>query len=249
MSIITATYNSSRYVRDCIRSVHTQSHPNIEHIIIDGKSTDNTLELIGAMPSRIAKIVSEPDEGIYDAMNKGVAQATGDIVGILNSDDFYPSTEILSEIVATFERTGCDAVFGNLDLVHPENTNRVLRHWRSSPFVPGSFRKGWHPPHPTFFVKREMYTRYGTFDAKLDVSADFELMLRFIEKHGIRTQYLDKTIVKMRHGGESTGSVLKILQGSRNIMIAFRRNGVPVSPLYPARRMVDKLCQYLKKEK
>jgi len=245
ISIISATYDSAPTIASCINSVNKQTHSYIEHIIIDGVSKDNTLEIIKATPNRVTKIISEPDQGIYDAMNKGIKLATGDIIGILNSDDFYATSDIIQKVVERFKEANCDAVYGNLDFVDQTNTEKIIRHWQSSPFIPDSFKKGWHPPHPTFFVRKEIYDRYGLFDISLNVSADFELMLRFIEKHQIKVSYLDETIVKMRYGGESTGSLKKIIEGNRNIMRAFKKNGIKVSPFYPALRLIPKLKQFI----
>jgi len=247
ISIITATFNSENTIKSCIQSVDEQTYQNIEHLIIDGASKDKTIDATNEIPNRIARVISEPDNGIYDAMNKGIKIASGDIIGILNSDDFYASNTIIEEIIRTFETTDCDCIYGNLDFVGADNPERIIRRWKSSPFVPGSFSKGWHPPHPTFFVKREIYEKYGTFDTSLNVSADFELMLRFLEKFKIKNQYLDKTIVKMRYGGESTGSLKKIIEGNKNIMKAFRKNNIPVSPLYPVIRLLPKIKQFITK--
>lgn len=244
ISIITATYNSAASIKDCLSSVNIQTFQNIEHIIIDGASTDNTLEIIKSTPNRITKIISEPDRGIYDAMNKGIAIATGDIIGILNSDDFLASEDILELIAKTFEQNKGDAIFGNLDFVASNNTEKVIRKWKSTPFKQGSFAKGWHSPHPTFYVRREIYEKYGMFDVSLNVSADFEIMLRFIERYKIKTHYLDRVIVKMRYGGESTGSIRKIIRGNRNIIKAFKKNGIKVSPFYPFIRLVPKLKEF-----
>lgn len=244
VSIITATFNSSSTIADCLASVNNQTYPNIEHIIIDGSSTDNTVNIIKSIANRVKKIISEPDKGIYDAMNKGIALANGDIIGILNSDDLLASNDIIEKIVKTFEEEKCDAVFGNLDFVDSADTSRIVRRWEGTPYVNGSFKKGWHPSHPTFYVKREIYEKYGNFDISLNVSADFELMLRFIEKHQIRVFYLDGTIVKMRYGGESTGSIKKIIVGNRNIMKAFKKNDILVSPFYPVFRLLPKLRQF-----
>ncbi|MBC2595631.1 glycosyltransferase [Ruficoccus amylovorans] len=248
LSIVTATYNSSAFVKDCVASVHAQTFAQIEHIIIDGASSDNTLEIINTVPNRISQIISEPDKGIYDAMNKGISASSGDIVGILNSDDFYADESVLEKVADTFCQTGCDVVFGNLDFVSPNDTSRVLRHWKSSPYRPGSFKSGWHPPHPTFFVRRELYERHGLFDISMSVSADFELMLRFMEKHHAQSSYLDQTMVKMRYGGHSTGSIREIIRGNRQIMRAFRNNGISVSPLYPAVRLLPKLKQFITRQ-
>jgi glycosyltransferase involved in cell wall biosynthesis len=180
-------------------------------------------------------------------MNKGIAIADGDIIGILNSDDFYASTNILQQVVQLFETTGCDAIYGNLDFVAPGNIAKVIRYWKSSPYISGSFQKGWHPPHPTFFVKREVYAKYGLFDTSLEISADFELMLRFIEKNKITTQYLNNTIVKMRYGGVSTTSLKGIIAGNNNVLKAFRKNQISISSFYTIQRVVMKLKQFLKR--
>lgn len=245
ISIITATYNSAPHIAMCVESVNKQTYPNIEHIIIDGYSKDNTIEIIKNIPSRITKIVSEPDKGIYDAMNKGISFANGDIIGILNSDDFLASNDILEIIGHTFEKEKCDAVFGNLDFVAPNNVEKVIRKWKSSPFIEGSFAKGWHSPHPTFYVKREVYEKYGSFDISLNVSSDFEIMLRFLERYKIKAYYLDRIIVKMRYGGESTGSFSKIIVGNLNIIKAFKKNRIKVTPFYPFIRLIPKIKEFI----
>ncbi len=242
ISIITVTYNNTDTIANCVASVYNQTHEDIEHIIVDGASSDNTLKIIKANPSRVAEIISEPDNGIYDAMNKGIRLATGDIIGILNSDDYYADNRIIKKIVTIFENEKVDSVFGNLEFVDQHDTNKGIRVWKSSKFKPGSFKKGWHPSHPTFFVKKEVYEKYGLFDASFDVSADFELMLRFIEKYKISTYYLDETIVKMRYGGESTGSLKRIFIGNKNVLRAFKKNGIKVPPLY---RLLPKLKRFV----
>lgn len=245
ISIITATYNSSTTIAECIASISNQTYQNIEYIIIDGASTDNTVEIIKNTPNRITKIISEPDKGIYDAMNKGISLATGNIVGILNSDDFLASNDIIEVIAKTFERENCDAIFGNLDYVASKNSDKVIRRWISSPYVLGSFAKGWHTPHPTFYVKREVYEKYGVFDISLNVSADFDIMIRFLERYKINSYYLNRVIVKMRYGGESTGSILKIIRGNLNIMKAFKKNEIKVPLFYPFFRLLPKLKQFI----
>lgn len=244
ISIITATYNSEKTITHTLKSVAAQTYPHIEHIIIDGGSSDKTMELVRSFSS-VSKSISEPDKGIYDAMNKGIRLATGSIIGILNSDDFYASDDIIEKVVSRFNETDCDALYGNLDFVDPINTKKVVRRWKSSPYTLGSFRRGWHPPHPTFFVKKDIYEKYGLFDTDLQVSADFEIMLRFIEKFQIKVDFFDETIVKMRYGGESTGSLKNILRGNRNVLLAFKKNGISVSPLYPLLRLLPKLKQFI----
>lgn len=241
ISLITVTYNSDKTLNDTLISVLSQKDVDLEYIIVDGLSKDKTLTIIGNynLPfNGCLRCISEKDNGIYDAMNKGISLATGDIIGILNSDDLFYDSNVLSDIERAFNMD-IDAVFGNLYFVKSDDVNSIVRIWKGSPY--SSFRTGWHPAHPTFYVRREVYEKYGLFDTTFDVSADFELMLRFIEKFHIRTKYLDRYIVKMRVGGESTGSIRNIIKGNRNIMRAFRKNGISVSPFYPIMRLFPKL--------
>jgi glycosyltransferase len=247
ITIITCTYNSEKTIRDCIESVHKQSYPDIEHIIMDGASEDNTIDVVKSIPGRVSRIVSEPDDGLYHAMNKAINLANGEIIGILNSDDFYASPVIIERIINTFESTGCDSLYGNLDFLAADDPLKVIRHWKSSPFTKGSFKKGWHPPHPTFFVRHEVYKKFGLFDTALSISADFELMLRFLEKHAISTHYIDETIVKMRYGGASTSSIRGIILGNKNVLRAFRKNEINVGPFYTIRRFIFKISQFVRK--
>jgi glycosyltransferase involved in cell wall biosynthesis len=245
VSIITPTYNSSKTIIDCIDSIINQTYSSIEHIICDGGSSDNTIEVINKTPNRIAKLISEKDNGIYDAMNKGILNSTGDIIGILNSDDFLAGPDIIEKIVSAFKQYGCDATYGNLDFVSSSDPGRIVRHWKSSKYKAGKFKSGWNPPHPTLYVRKEVYEKFGLFDITLNVSADFEMMLRLIEKHKIRVHFIDKTIVKMRYGGESTGSLRKIIRGNRNIIKAFRKNEIEVSRLYTVIRILPKLKEFI----
>lgn len=245
VSIITVSYNSKSTIADTILSVISQTYTNIEHIIIDGASTDGTKEIINSFRSKISMVVMEPDKGIYDAMNKGITLASGDIIGILNSDDFLASNDTIEKIAIAFEQEGCDAIIGNVDFVASKNNNKVIRRWINSPYKKGSFAKGWHPSHPAFYVKQEIYKKYGNFDITLNVSADFELMLRFIEKYQIKVHYLNLTIVRMRYGGTSTGSLKRIFEGNKNIIKAFRMNDISISPFYPIMRIVSKLRQFI----
>ena len=249
LSIITITYNSEKTLRDTINSVLKQSYQNIEYLIIDGCSSDKTIAIIKEyepfFKGRL-KWISEPDKGIYDAMNKGINMATGDVIGILNSDDLFFNNNVLQDIVNTFTTKEIDCLYGNLIFVDVLNTNKVIRTWQGSQHFQNSFLKGWHPAHPTFYVKREIYKKYGVFDTSFDVSADFELMLRFIEKYKITNLYLDRYFVKMRMGGESTGSVKKIIQGNKNVLKAFKKNGFKVSPFYPIVRIFPKVINIIK---
>lgn len=246
ISIITATYNSSKTIADTIISVNNQNYTNIEHIIIDGDSIDDTLSIINHLPNRVVEIVSEPDKGIYDAMNKGIGLATGDIIGILNSDDFYTSSDVLTQIVNIFEQTKCDAVYGDLEYIDEKDINKVIRIWKSKKYRKGLFKEGWHPAHPTFFVKREIYKKYGNFNLKYKIAADYEIMLRFIEKKNIKTVYLPITMVKMRMGGASNQNIKNILKANKECYLAWKDNGMPISLFQFLRKPFLKIFQFIK---
>lgn len=249
ISLITATFNSGSTLSDTFQSVLNQTFKNLEYIVIDGQSTDNTLQIIKEAEEKFKGRmywISEKDRGIYDAMNKGIQKVTGDIVGILNSDDFYIDNQVLQDVINEFECTKCDAICGNLYFVDIHNPDKIVRVWKGSPYARNAFKKGWHPAHPTFFIKKECYDKYGLFDLSFNVSADFELMLRMIEKYKIRIHYIDRFMVKMRIGGESTGSVRKIIQGNINVIKAFRKNGITVSLFYPFKRLFPKFIGIIK---
>ena len=249
ISLITITYNSSKTLPITFNSVLKQNYLDIEYIIVDGESKDNTISIIKEYESKFngrMKWISEPDKGIYDAMNKGILMATGDIVGILNSDDILYDDHVLEDITRVFETKNVECLYGNLKFVHAENVEKTVRIWKGSQYNTGDFLKGWHPAHPTFYVRKEIYDKYGLFDTSFDVSADFELMLRFIEKHKISNTYLDRYFIKMRMGGESTGSIKKIIQGNKNVLRAFKKNGFKVSPFYPIIRLYPKAINIIK---
>ena len=182
ISVITVVHNNVENIKDAIDSVHGQTYKNIEHIIIDGLSTDGTVEIVKSYGKKINKFITEKDKGIYDAMNKGITLASGDIIGILNSDDIYFDDNVLEDVVNVFKEKQSDSIYGDLIYVEKNNINEVVRYWKSSAFKLGSFAKGWHPPHPTFFAKRNLYQNYGLFDLNMKVSADFDLMLRFLKR-------------------------------------------------------------------
>jgi glycosyltransferase involved in cell wall biosynthesis len=243
ISIITATYNSERYVTNCLQSVAWQSYKNIEHIIIDGGSTDKTLDIVKSFPS-VAKYISEPDKGIYDAMNKGIKLASGDIIGILNSDDLYVDNTVIESIVNVFKSKNVDCVHADLFYVDQNDTKKVIRHWKSSEYMRGAFQNGWHPAHPTFFVKKDIYEKYGLFNLDLQLAADFELMLRFIDNHKISSLHIQKPIVRMRLGGATSKNLKNIIKQNIECYKAFKINGLPVSPLYTLFRILPKLKQF-----
>lgn len=245
ISIITAVYNNEHTLSYAIDSVFCQKFVDIEYVVIDGGSSDKTVDIIRSYRNKISKFISEPDKGIYDAMNKGIELASGDIIGILNSDDMYANDTVLHDVVETFEQTGADVVYGDLVYVSKEDPDKVMRYWKSGPYKLGSFLKGWHPAHPAFFVRKEIYDKYGIFDLSFDISADFELMLRLFEKYKVKSTYLPKVLVKMRLGGESNRSLSNIVKGNLNILRAFRKNGIFVTPMYTIKRAITKMKQYL----
>ena len=246
VSIITGTYNSSKFISDCVRSIYEQEYDNIEHIIIDGNSKDSTVDIIKNMPNKVSRLISEKDDGIYDAMNKGLRLAEGDIVGILNSDDFYNSNKIIKEVVNAFEDPAINCVYGDLVYVDQLNTKKVVRKWVTGSYTEKAFTKGWHPAHPSFFVRNSVYKKFGYFNLKFGLAADFEIMLRFLEKNKLKGKYLPLPMVRMRLGGATNKSIKNILQGNKECISAFKANGIKVSKFYPLYRLIPKLKQYLK---
>jgi glycosyltransferase len=244
ISIITTTYNSVKTLEDTIKSVLCQVGVEIEYIIIDGGSTDGTLRVIEKFKNQISKIISEPDGGMYDAMNKGIKLTTGDVVGILNSDDVYMSNDTVKAVVEKFEVTGVDCVWGDLEVVDKTDTSKIVRDWKSGPYKEGSFQKGWHPPHPTFFVKKEIYNKYGLFRTDMSTWADYELMLRFLERNKITSAYILRTLVKMRDGGQSNKSIWWQMKANFGCYKAFKLNGLKVSPLFIIKKPLFKFTQY-----
>jgi glycosyltransferase involved in cell wall biosynthesis len=222
ITVITVCFNSAAYIADALRSVDAQTWPDVEHLIIDGGSSDNTLDIVAEHPRPWRLVTSEPDRGIYDAMNKGIRLATGEVVGLINSDDFYESPEVLAKVAAVFADPSIDACYGDLCYVRRDDTTKIVRYWRSSPFEPGLFGRGWAPPHPTLFVRRSVFSRHGVFDLAYPIAADMELMARFFEVHGVRSRYLPEVLVHMRMGGASNRSLRSIIQQNREILRALR---------------------------
>jgi glycosyltransferase len=225
ISVITVTYNSASTIVDTLKSVVSQTHADIEHLIIDGGSKDDTLALIAAQGTR-ARVVSEPDRGIYDAMNKGLRMATGDIVGFLNSDDVYASPEVLASIAHAAEQRRADAVFGDLVYINPSRPKPLVRYWRAGKFTMRGLKLGWMPPHPTLYVRRRIMQEVGPFDADLRVAADYEFILRLLKRPGLRIAYVPRVLVHMRVGGASNKSVPAMLTKSREDLGALRRHRV-----------------------
>lgn len=248
VSIITITYNSAATVEDTLQSVVNQDYPNIEYLIIDGKSKDNTLQIVDKYKDKITKVVSEKDKGLYDALNKGIALATGDIVGMLHSDDLYASNHVISDIVETFKNNaGADGVYADLVFVDRNDINKVTRTWESGDYEEGDFLSGWMPPHPTFFVRKECYERFGGFNTTLRLSADYELMLRMIHKNKIKLAYLPKVVVKMRMGGASNVSFFVRLKANIEDKMAWKLNGIKPGIFTRFLKPASKITQYFKR--
>lgn len=244
ISIITTTCNSAATICDTLESVLSQTHKDWELIIQDGLSQDETLSVVRRYEPLFGEkmhVFSEKDEGLYDAMNRGIARATGDVVGILNSDDFYFDNHVLEDINKAMEDQSVDCIYGDLVYVLPNNKNRIVRIWKGSQYQKGAYQYGWHPAHPTFYAKRNFYKELGGFNTSYAISADFELMLRFIEVAKLRNQYIHRYFVKMRMGGESNGSLRNIIRGNRNILRAMRENGLKPSLLFMPYRMMPKV--------
>lgn len=224
VSIVTVTYNSGATLRDAIESVLSQDYDNIEYIIVDGQSTDATLAIIDEYRDRISVVVSEPDQGIYDAMNKGIERATGDIVGILNSDDYFPDNHIVSMIAGEFDGT-IDAVYGDVAFISPSNPQKIIRYYSSKIFKPSRMIMGLSPAHPSFYVKRAFYEQYGKYNVSYQIASDFDLFVRFFSSP-MRYRYIEKVFVKMRTGGISTRGLKSKYILNKEILRICKQNGI-----------------------
>jgi len=250
ISIITVCYNSAKTIQETLQSVTSQRYPHVEYILIDGGSNDGTQGVIESFGEQVDVFTCEPDKGIYDAMNKGIARATGDVIGLLNADDLYAHADVLTKVAEAFAEQPLDACYGDLIYFASDTPDKVLRYWRSNAFKPGLFAKGWCPAHPTFFVRRNLYDRYGHFDISFKGGNDVELMMRFLEKHHITTRYLPEVMVKMRLGGVSNNSIKGIIEQNRQILQAAKKLGIAISPLsFFFHKVLSRLSQWLSKPK
>ena len=249
ISIVTIAFNAAETIADTVKSVADQVLPagvELEYIVVDGGSTDGTLEVIEPWQDRVDVLISEPDRGLYDAMNKGISTATGDFVGVLNSDDLYAHPEVLKQVAARLAETGAEGLYGDLVYVDRKDVSQVTRTWVSGAYKAGAFLNGWMPPHPTFFAAREAFERCGGgFRLELKSAADYELMLRMVHKHGLRLAYLPEVMVRMRVGGMSNASAANRLKANREDRTAWRMNGLKPKPWTLAMKPLRKVGQFL----
>lgn len=249
VTIITVTLNSERFLEDCIRSVISQDYPDIEHIVVDGKSKDGTLDIIHKYSGHISKWISEKDRGMYDAINTGMEMATGDIIGTLNSDDMLASPDVISTIVKSFRENNTDVVYGDLLYVHPDRTDQVIRVWNGLPYKRNRFRYGWMPAHPTFYFKRDLLEKFGNYEIHYFSAADYEFMCRYLYRYRASATYLPKLIVRMRHGGMSNSNLRRRLRANRRDYLAMKKNGIPFAFITSLLKPVIKLHQYKRRRK
>ncbi len=226
ISIITAVYNRADTIISSMDSIANQTYKNWEHIVVDGASTDGTLELIRSRLTDKMILISEVDNGIYDALNKGLSMANGDIIGILHSDDFLSDKNVLQDIVKKFSGTSVDATYGDLDYISNSKPDRVIRHWKAGQYRKSLLRRGWMPPHPTLFLRREVIDKLGNFDTRYKISADYDAMIRYLYTGNISLGYVERVLVKMRVGGESNKSLKKMLLKSKEDYQILRRNNL-----------------------
>lgn len=249
ISLITVTYNADGVLRYAIESALHQTYSNLEYIIVDGASKDNTIDIIRTYESQFngrMKWISEPDRGLYDAMNKGIRMATGDVVGILNSDDFFTSNDVLEKVAESFTDNDVDAVYGDIHFVRSDDLNRCVRYYSSRIFRRGLMRLGFIPAHPSFYCRRECFEKYGCYKTDYKIAADFDLLLRFIYVHRIRIKYLPVDMVTMRLGGASTSGLKSRMTCMKEHLRSFRENGVKTNRFLLSLRYFYKLTEYFR---
>ena len=228
IGIVTASYNSEETITDTLDSIHSQTYQNFHHLVVDGLSSDNTINIVNQYSKKKCTVLSASDDGIYDAMNKGLLSSKGDVIGFLNSDDMYANEDALSKIATIFEDPNVDACYGDLVYVNYANT-KILRYWRSGIFKYGKFSKGWCPPHPTFYVRRSIVKKYGLFNLKYNLAADAEYMIRLLEVNKINVEYIPRILVRMRVGGATSKNLTNILKQNLEIFSALRANNIAYS--------------------
>ncbi len=226
ISVVTAVYNRASTIGHAIASVQSQTYGSLEHIIQDGGSTDGTLALVYGLANSSTLMHSQRDHGIYDAINRGIARATGEVVGLMHSDDFFAHDHVLEKVAGAFADPAVDGVYGDLQYVAADNSDRVIRHWRSGEYAASKLKHGWMPPHPTLYLRREVFDRWGLYDTDFRIAADYDAMLRYLVEGRINLAYIPEVLVKMRIGGESNRSIVQMFRKSQEDLYAIRRNGI-----------------------
>ena len=244
ISIITVVRDGAATINDAVDSVLNQTHKDLEYIVVDGASSDGTKDILRSYGNKIDKLISEQDMGLYDAMNKGIGLATGEIIGFLHCDDLYIDNEVLSKVSIEFENnSSLDACYSDLIYTHKLNTSKIIRYWKSSKYIPGSFSKGWSPPHPTFFVNRKIYEKFGTFDLQYSISSDTDLMIRLFEVHKINAVYIPQLWVKMRMGGIST-RIKNLVRQNKEVLSALDKHNLPINIfIFFAHKIISRAIQ------
>lgn len=245
LSIITVVFNNQATIADCLDSILSQSYPNIELIVIDGGSTDNTLSILKKYREKIALMISEKDAGIYDAMNKGIRAAKGDYIAFLNSDDMYANENVIAMVADALSQSNADALYGNLVMIDPDAPEKVVRFWNSGRFKKVKFYFGWHPPHPTFFLHRSIAAQIGGFDLSYQIAADYDMMIKVLKKVNINIYYLPEVLVKMRIGGKSNRDLTSIVKANIECFRSWHKNGLVPNPFILFTKPLSKLLQFL----
>jgi glycosyltransferase involved in cell wall biosynthesis len=246
ISIITVVYNNEKTIEDAMQSVLGQTYINIEYIIIDGKSKDNTANLIDEYKDKLGYFISEKDNGLYDAMNKGILACTGDVIGILNSDDLYQDSNVIKDVMEQFNNDPeLDILYGNLVYVKSDDTNRIVRNWKSKSYYKNFFENANVPPHPSLFVRSDVYKSVGLFDLEYKLAADYELMLRMFKKHDFKSKYFNRLIIKMRLGGATNQSFSNIVNQNKEILKAWKNNGLQAPFYLMVLRIFKRLSQFI----
>jgi glycosyltransferase involved in cell wall biosynthesis len=243
ISVITVCLNAAETIADTIHSIRRQSHPDIEYIVVDGGSTDETLSIIEQNRDVVSVLLTGPDEGMYDAANKGISAAKGEIVGMLNADDYYADEDVLKD-VALAVADGSDAVYGDLHYVDRKRTDTIKRNWVSGSYDKKLFLSGWMPPHPTFFLRKEAYDEFGLFRLDFGSAADYELMLRMLYKYSLKPSYMNRVIVKMREGGKSNNSIANRIRANMDDRKAWKINGLTAAWYTLYLKPLSKLKQF-----
>lgn len=248
ISIITVSYNSADTIEETIQSVLSQKGIDLEYVIVDGGSSDCTLDIVEKYKNKISKVISEPDEGVYYAMNKGIGMVSGDVVGILNSDDTYTDDRTLSKVMDRFENSNIDSCYGDLSYVDRDNSKQITRYWKSEKFSDDLLSKGWYPAHPTFFVKRSVYEQVGVFDTQFSIAADADLMLRVFFKHKLKSDYIPEVLVLMKTGGTSSKNTSVIIKQNMEIIRSIKKLGLNVSIFkFCSNKLTSRMMQILRK--